>query len=197
MLKPAVFLDRDGTLNKDVHYLSRAEDFDWIPGVLPALADLQRAGWALVVVTNQSGIAQGKLSEADLEAIHDRMAFELQQHGIQLQGIYHCPHHPTLGAAGQQPGPCPCRKPAPGMLLQACEDLGLDPKRSWMVGDSIRDLQAGEHLEIPGILVRTGKGAEQESRLKSHPELRALVAEDFAQAAEFILQRKNKRQTRP
>lgn len=185
--KRAVFLDRDGTLNQDVHYLSRAEDFAWIPGVLPALLDLQRAGWALVVVTNQSGIAQGKLTLADLDSIHDRMVSELAAHQIQLDGIYFCPHHPTLGAQGQTPGPCPCRKPAPGMLIQAAEELDLDPQASWMVGDSVRDLQAAGHLDMPSILVRTGKGAEQESRLKSHPELRALVAEDFAQAAEFIL----------
>ena len=190
-LKRAVFLDRDGTLNRDVHYLARAEDFEWIPGVLPALADLQRAGWALVVVTNQSGIAQGKLTLLDLEAIHARMVAELSDQGIRLDGIYHCPHHPTLGAQGQTPGPCPCRKPAPGMLLQAAEELQLDLKNSWMVGDSVRDLQAAGHLDMPSILVRTGKGAEQESRLKSHPELRALVAEDFAQATEFILHRQN------
>lgn len=181
-LSRAVFLDRDGTLNEDVHYLARAEDFKWIPGVLPALAALQQAGWALVVVTNQSGIAQGMLTVEDLAEIHGRMEQELAAQGIQLSGIYYCPHHPNLGE-----GICPCRKPAPGMLHQAATELGLDLERSWMVGDSVRDLQAAAQLDVPSILVRTGKGAEQERRLKSHPELRALVAEDFAQATDYIL----------
>ncbi|MBL4771712.1 MAG: D-glycero-beta-D-manno-heptose 1,7-bisphosphate 7-phosphatase [Planctomycetes bacterium] len=185
-LKRTVFLDRDGTLNKDVHYLSRASEFEWIPGVLPALAALQQAGWALVVITNQSGIAQGKLSLEELQLIHARMERELDQAGVQLAGIYFCPHHPLNG---DNPGPCPCRKPAPGMLQQAATELGLDLKNSWMVGDSIRDLQAASHLDVPSILVRTGKGSEQESRLRAHPKLRTWVAEDMAQAAEYILRR--------
>ncbi len=179
-----VFLDRDGTLNQDVHYLSRPEEFAWISGAIHGLKALKDAGWSLVVITNQSGIAQGKLTHSDLDKIHRRMVRDLSEHGIVLDGIYFCPHHPTLGPS---PGPCDCRKPAPGMLLQAARELNLDLHGSWMVGDSVRDLQAAHGLGIPSILVRTGKGASQEGELESHPSLNALVAEDMAQAAEWIL----------
>ncbi|MCA9002467.1 MAG: HAD-IIIA family hydrolase, partial [Planctomycetes bacterium] len=161
----------------------RVEDFEWIPGTMDALQALRQAGFQLVVVTNQSGIAQGLLTEQDLARIHAFMREKLSAAGIELAGVYHCPHHPSLG---EKPGPCPCRKPAPGLLLQAARDLDLDLKRCWMIGDSLRDLLAADAVDMPGILVRTGKGAEQEKRLKAHPELRGLVADDLAQAVELL-----------
>ncbi|MCP5023290.1 MAG: D-glycero-beta-D-manno-heptose 1,7-bisphosphate 7-phosphatase [bacterium] len=182
----AVFLDRDGTLNKDVHYLSRAGDFEWIPGTIDGLKALKDAGWALVVITNQSGIAQGKLTHKDLEAIHGRMLCDLKKQGVELDGVYYCPHHPKLGA---KPGPCNCRKPEPGLIQQAASDLNLDLANSWMVGDSVRDLLAGHQMGMASILVRTGKGSAQEAELEAHPSINTLVAEDMAQAATWILAR--------
>ncbi len=182
----AVFLDRDGTLNKDVHYLSRAGDFEWIPGTIDSLKALQDAGWALVVITNQSGIAQGKLTHKDLQAIHGRMLSDLKERGVELDGVYYCPHHPKLGT---NPGPCSCRKPEPGLIEQAAGELNLDLANSWMVGDSIRDLRAGQRMGTASILVRTGKGSAQEAELEAHPGINALVAEDMAQAAAWILAR--------
>ncbi|HPF14384.1 MAG: D-glycero-beta-D-manno-heptose 1,7-bisphosphate 7-phosphatase [Planctomycetes bacterium] len=186
MSRKAVFLDRDGTLNREVHYLADPDRFEWLPGVLDALHALQAGGWALVVVTNQSGIAQGLVEVDDLDAIHARMRTELASAGVTLAGIYSCPHHPHIGRAPWVHA-CECRKPAPGMLLEAQRDLDLDLAESWMIGDSLRDLQAGWAAGCRSILVRTGKGREQEAQLKEPLERPAWVAEDLLQAAQIVL----------
>ncbi len=190
MSQKAIFLDRDGTLNREVHYLAKVEDFEWLPGARKALVDLQAAGFALVVITNQSGIAQGMLEPEDLDVIHVRMQADLTEDGVTLAGIYHCPHHPHLGRAPWVRS-CECRKPKSGMLQDAIRDLDLDPSRSFAVGDSLRDLQAGLTLGIPGFLVRTGKGAKQEPQIEQElgPDWaqHAQVCDDLAQAAERIL----------
>ncbi|MEL6716497.1 MAG: HAD family hydrolase, partial [Planctomycetota bacterium] len=151
--RPAVFLDRDGTLNREVDYLADPELFELLPGVGEALARLAAAGFALVVVTNQSGIARGLLDEDVLAAIHARMARDLAEHGVALDLVLHCPHHPT-DAAPTAPAwtraRCSCRKPKPGMYVEATARLGLDPARSWAVGDSLRDLEAGAVIGARG-----------------------------------------------
>ncbi|MEZ6004171.1 MAG: D-glycero-beta-D-manno-heptose 1,7-bisphosphate 7-phosphatase [Planctomycetota bacterium] len=185
MTRPAVFLDRDGTLNREVHYLARVEDFEWLPGTIDGLAALDRAGYALVVVTNQSGIAQGLLDTTELNAIHARMAADLAQAGVALAGVYFCPHHPELG---QDPWrcDCDCRKPRTGMLRRALRELDLDPARSWFVGDSLRDLEAGHAIGARSILVRTGKGADQGPAVtRALPD--AAQVDDLAAAARHIL----------
>ena len=141
----AVFLDRDGTLNREVDYLSDPDDFELLPGAGEALRDLQAAGFALVVVTNQSGIARGLLDEKILAAIHERLHSDLKPFGVRLDWIGYCPHHPTVGE-GYFRGDCTCRKPAPGMLLEGAARLGIDLDRSWCIGDSLRDLDAALSL---------------------------------------------------
>lgn len=152
MTRRFVLLDRDGTLNEERHYLSDPDDMALIPGVAEGLRRLRDLGLGLVVVTNQAGIAYGYFDEARLDAIHDRLRALLAAEGVTLEGIYHCPHGPNDG--------CACRKPRPGLALAAAREHGFDPARSFMVGDKAADMGVAAALGIPGILVRTGHGAE-------------------------------------
>lgn len=155
-LRPAAFLDRDGVINIERAYVHRIEDFELLPGVIPALQQLQRIGYALVIVTNQGGIGLGLYGEAELQRLHAHLRSLLATHGVQLAGIYHCPHHPrSLDAALR--GPCDCRKPAPGMLLRAAAELGVDLHASLLVGDKASDLEAARAAGVPQrYLVRSG-----------------------------------------
>lgn len=150
----AAFLDRDGVINVDHGYVCRPEDFDWTPGVVEALGRLQRAGFALVVVTNQSGIARGYYTEAQYRALADWMAAALEREGVHLSAQYHCPHLADAPLA-QWRSRCNCRKPAPGMILRALADLRLDAAASWIFGDKPHDLQAGWAAGLgQGVLLR-------------------------------------------
>ncbi len=137
----AAFLDRDGVINIDHGYVVRPEEFEFVPGVLTACAALAKLGFALVVTTNQSGIARGLYTEEDFHRLCDWMHARFAAAGAPLTAIYHCPHHPTEGR-GPLRRACDCRKPAPGMLLAAIRDLGIDPARSVMFGDKRSDMQA-------------------------------------------------------
>ena len=141
--RPAVFLDRDGTLVRGVEYLADPNDLALLPGVGEALRRMRDAGRALVVCTNQSGVARGCFDLERLAAIHERFLALLAAEDVALDGLYFCPHHPE-GVADGFAGECDHRKPAPGMLLAAAAALGIDLRASWMVGDSRRaDLAAG------------------------------------------------------
>lgn len=184
--RPAVFLDRDGTINREVDYLADPALFELLPGVPEGLARLSAAGFALVVVTNQSGIARGLLDEDVLARIHGRMDADLATHDVAVDLVLYCPHHPTEGT-GYFRADCSCRKPEPGMMLEAAGRLGLDLRRSWCVGDSLRDLEAAAAVGSRGILVRTGKGATQEAGADRMKGPRPLVVDGFADAAAAIL----------
>lgn len=158
MTRRAVFIDRDGTLNEESGYLHRAEDCCFIPGAIEAVALLNDAGLQVVVVTNQSGIARGYYTEADLEKLHDYMASRLAASGARIDGWYFCPHHPDFSAAAAD---CSCRKPLPGMLQQAAAELAIDLASSWMVGDKVADIEAGIAAGCTPILVLTGYGAAE------------------------------------
>ena len=154
----AVFLDRDGVINVDRHYLHRTEDFEFIAGVPQALQRLQRAGWKLVVVTNQSGIARGYYTEDDYQRLTRHMQALLAKSGVTLDAVLHCPHLPDGPVAAYRIA-CECRKPAPGMLVRAARELSLDLPRSVMVGDKGSDLQAGRSAGVARcLLVRSGQG---------------------------------------
>ena len=155
-MRRAAFIDRDGVINEELDYVHRVEDFHILPGVVDGLRLLAESGFALVVVTNQAGIAKGYYTEQDFQHLtaHMRTAFKAQ--GVELAAVYHCAHHPD-GVVPGLSGPCDCRKPQPGMLFQAARDLGLDLARSVMVGDKPSDTQAGRAAGVAWtVLVESG-----------------------------------------
>ncbi len=166
----AVFLDRDGTINVEKDYLYRIVDFEFIPGVPQALKKLQDAGFLLVVVTNQSGVARGYYTLDDVDRLHQHMQVKLQSFGVTLDGIYVCPHHPDKGQPPYDID-CDCRKGKPGMLLQAAEDLKIDLVRSFMVGDKLTDLEAGKAANCQSLLVRTGYVSSFRVEVPAFPDL--------------------------
>ncbi|MEK8052249.1 D-glycero-beta-D-manno-heptose 1,7-bisphosphate 7-phosphatase [Ideonella sp. DXS22W] len=185
-LRRAVFLDRDGVINTEVDYLHRIADFAFVPGTPQALARLQAAGWALVVVTNQSGIARGYYTEADYQALTAHIRAELARHGVTLDAVLHCPHLPDATVAAYRQD-CDCRKPAPGMILHAAAELGLDLPASVIVGDKGSDLQAGRAAGVGyGVLVRSGhapKPADEAAADAVHDSLAHWVDHLLAQPA--------------
>lgn len=152
----AVFLDRDGTINRYVGYLTNAEDFELLPGVAEAIRKINLSGYLAIVVTNQPSIARGELSYDGLDEIHKKMETLLGQQGAYVDHIYFCPHHPDKGFPGEVPSlkfKCSCRKPKPGMLLQAAEDFNIDLSASWMIGDDERDVGAGKNAGCHTALI--------------------------------------------
>ena len=155
MKRRAVFLDRDGTLVYPRHYPSRPQELRLYEHLGPGLRQLRKAGFHLVVITNQAGIARGYFTEDDLRLMHEYLSGELARLGVQLDAIYHCPHHPD-GVIPELAFRCECRKPAPGMLLAAAADLDIDLARSWLVGDILDDVEAGKRAGCRSILVDLG-----------------------------------------
>ena len=156
MANKAVFFDRDGTLNVDVHYLYRPEDFQWTPEAVEAIEYCHQQGYLVVVITNQSGVARGYYTEAEVQRLHQWMNEELARQGTKpIDAFYYCPHHPQ-GKVAAYTKECSCRKPQPGMLLQACREMNIEPARSYMIGDSPRDVEAGEKAGIKGVLYAGG-----------------------------------------
>lgn len=144
----AIFLDRDGTINKYVGFLRDINDFELLPGVAEAIRKINASGYLAIVVTNQPVIARGEVTFDQLQEIHNKMETLLGQEGAYLDGIYFCPHHPDKGFEGEVPElkiDCDCRKPKPGMLLRAAQDFNIDLAQSWMVGDGKNDIQAGKN----------------------------------------------------
>lgn len=144
-MEKIVFLDRDGTLNEEVNYLHRPEDMHLLAGVPEALRRLKEAGFKLVVVTNQAGVARGYYTEEDVKVLHRYMNELLAAEGAEIDGFYYCPHHPVHGI-GSYKKECSCRKPGIGMFLQAEERFTADKSHSYMIGDKLLDTQAGEEL---------------------------------------------------
>jgi D-glycero-D-manno-heptose 1,7-bisphosphate phosphatase len=162
----AVFLDRDGTLVHPRHYPTRPEQLRLYDGMTGSLRRLRAAGFRLVVITNQSGIARGYLTEHELERMHHHLAAELAAEGVRLDAIYHCPHHPD-GIVPALAVRCDCRKPQPGMLLRAAEDLRLDLTRSWLVGDILDDVEAGNRVGCHTLLVDIGTESPPAAALRA------------------------------
>jgi D-glycero-D-manno-heptose 1,7-bisphosphate phosphatase len=161
----ALFLDRDGTLVHPRHYPSHPEDLVLYAGLGPPLRRLQDAGFRLVVITNQSGLARGLFDEAALSSMHAHLTAALAQLGVRLDAIYHCPHHPE-GIVPELAIRCQCRKPAPGMILQAAGALGVDVARSWFVGDILDDVEAGKRAGCRTVLVDLGTEAEPRDEMR-------------------------------
>ena len=159
---PAIFLDRDGTINVDHGYVHESDNFQFIDGVIDAMRELKKMGYALVVVTNQSGIARGIFTEDTFMHLTEWMDWSLADREIDLDGIYYCPHHPE-GTVEEYRQECDCRKPQPGMLLSAQKELNIDMAASYMVGDKIDDMLAGKAAGVGiKVLVRSGKPVTEE-----------------------------------
>lgn len=183
--RPAVFLDRDGTLNVERNYLADPELLEVFPGVAPALRRLQDAGFLLFIVTNQSGIGRGYYTEEDMHRVNLRLVERLRPAGVVFEAIYFAPEAPDQPSRG--------RKPSPRFLLDACDAFGVDLSASYMVGDKLADLECGWNAGVcASVLVRTGYGRETESR---HPEAaaRAAVVDDVPAAARWILEHRASR----
>jgi D-glycero-D-manno-heptose 1,7-bisphosphate phosphatase len=180
--RPAVFFDRDGTLTRESDWVRRPSDLELLPGAAEAVRIVNNAGFVAVLVTNQSAIARGLISESDLEHIHAHLAHELAKENARLDAIYYCPHHPTEGVTALT-SVCECRKPRPALLARAARELGLDLARSWILGDAERDLVAGQALGVRGILVSTGKGNDERARLSSVGRPPEHTAQDVLTAA--------------
>jgi len=168
-LRPAVFLDRDGCIIEDADYLTEVEQLQILPGVPDALRRLHAAGYLLLVVTNQSAIARGWLTEEKLHVIHDALDEQLAVDDARVDAYYYCPHLTGIGP------PCNCRKPAPGMLEQASAEWHVDTARSWMIGDSERDVEAGATVGCRTILIGDG------------PTVAEATVESLREAADIIL----------
>ena len=177
--RPAVFLDRDGTIIRERSYLADPEGVELVPGTLEALAALRDAGLPYVIVTNQSGIARGLYSEDDYRAVAARLKEILESAGVPPEATRHCPHHPDVT------GPCDCRKPGTGMHRSAAAEHGLDLGRSFYVGDKASDVEPARALGGSGILVRTGYGRRHEADVGPDIE----VVDDLPAAVRRILER--------
>lgn len=171
-----VLLDRDGTLIAEKHYLASVDGIELLPGAVAGLRELQDAGHGLIVITNQSGIARGKLTLQTLAAIHDEIRLRLEREGVHLAAFYFCPHGPSEE--------CSCRKPKPGMALRAAADFAFDLGESIVIGDKPADIELGRNCGATTILVRTGYGRETEAAGCQAD----YIAGDLWEAARFVLE---------
>lgn len=185
MTDAAVFLDKDGTLIEDVPYNVDPRRIRLLPGVASGLAQLHAAGYRLVVVSNQSGVARGYFPESALRVVETRIRALLAPAGVPLAGFYYCPHHPD-GIVPAYARVCDCRKPAPGLLLRAARELRIDLRRSWCVGDILHDVEAGRRAGCRTLLLCTGHETEWHLGPLRVPHA---VARDFEEAMAVILAR--------
>lgn len=183
-MNQAVFLDRDGTVNEEKGYINHLSRFQLLPGSVEAISRLNRAGLKVVLITNQSGVARGYFPASLIAEVHQHLQNLLRQGGAHLDGIYTCQHGPDEG--------CHCRKPKPGLLLQAAQELDIDLNRSYVVGDRYLDIELAANVGAKGILVLTGYGRgefEHQGRKRVEP---VYVAEDLRDAAAWILRDLNR-----
>ncbi|MFC2030405.1 D-glycero-beta-D-manno-heptose 1,7-bisphosphate 7-phosphatase [Chloroflexota bacterium] len=179
-MHPAVFLDRDGVINENRgDYVRCWDEVRFLPGVFGALARLARAPFRIVLVTNQSPIGRGILTEQQVKGINRRLVAEIEAHGGRVDGVYYCPHDPDDG--------CECRKPNPGLLLQAARELRLDLTRSYLIGDAASDVEAALAAGCSPIFVLTGRGRGQRSLLQRQGTQHVPVAQDLIAAVRLIL----------
>lgn len=176
-MRRAAFLDRDGTINVEKEYLHRIDELEFIPGAAEAIRMLNRAGYLVVVVTNQSGVARGYYNEEDVERLHRHMSAQLAASGARVDAWLYCPHHPA--GRGRHALVCSCRKPLPGMLQEAARRFAVDLQRSVMIGDKLSDVQAARAAGCRPVLVRSGYGAREEEGVTED----VLVCDDLLGAA--------------
>ena len=189
-MNPAVFLDRDGVLVEDVHLLTRADQLRVLPGVPEALRTLRAAGFSLAVVTNQTVVARGLATEADVDHVHAELnRLLLAAQAPEIERFYTCPHHPAASVPAYRIA-CTCRKPAPGLILRAARELQLNPHASFTIGDRLTDIQAGARAGTRTVLVQTGRHRDPaiETSEPLDPTLRPdRICTDLPAAAAWIL----------
>jgi D-glycero-D-manno-heptose 1,7-bisphosphate phosphatase len=187
-LNRAAFLDRDGVINVDTGYVHRIEDVEFVEGVFDLCHWLVQRDFCLIVVTNQAGVARGFYTERDVQQLHAWMASQFALRGIALKRFYYCPHHPEQGRPPYNVA-CPCRKPAPGMLLRAQQDCNLDLARSLLIGDRESDIEAGRTAGLPVTVRVQDEGDGSPSRASiAVPRLEALLAPPAIDALERLLE---------
>jgi D-glycero-D-manno-heptose 1,7-bisphosphate phosphatase len=184
--QPAIFLDRDGTINEDIGYASHPDELQLYSFAGEAIRLINDAGFKVIVVTNQSGIARGLYDEAMLGTIHQKLIQELGREGARLDAIYYCPHHPRIGNQTYQKA-CPCRKPEIGMLEQAAREHDIDLAASYVIGDKASDINLATNAGARGVLVMTGYGSGTLADIERFPCYPAMVAEDLLEAVRLIL----------
>jgi D-glycero-D-manno-heptose 1,7-bisphosphate phosphatase len=181
-----VFLDRDGTMIRDMSYLSRVDEIDWYPWTLDAIRLLNRAGFYVFVTTNQGGVGLGLYEEGAIGKVHDAMSVRIAEGGGRIDGWFYCPHHPRAVIESLRRD-CDCRKPKPGMIHQAQAKFDLDLARSFVVGDKMADVGLAQAVGARGILVKTGHGAGEMDRHHGTAPGAALVADTLMEAVSWIL----------
>ena len=175
----AIFMDRDGTVSEEIGYMYHTGLYKPFPWTGPAIRKINESGMKAVLITNQSGIERGYFPESLVHEVHEILNAELARHGAKLDGVYFCPHHPETG--------CDCRKPRPGMLLRAQEELGIDLAQSYMIGDRYLDVDAAYAAGAKSILVMTGNGRTEYQKYTDLPQQPHFIAENLLQAVESII----------
>jgi len=191
MKKRAVFLDRDGTINKDVGYPSSYSMIEIFPYSFEAIKKINEAGLLAVIVSNQSGVGRGLIVEKNLLDIHQKLKAAFAERNAHFDGVYYCPHY-RLSSIPRYRKNCRCRKPNPGMGLQAAADLNIDMNNSYMVGDKVGDILFGRNIQAKPILLLTGFGQEALPKLKKKRIAPAYVAANLLDAANWILKQEKK-----
>jgi len=189
-MKKAIFLDRDGVINENVKDLVKISQFNLLPNVAEAIKKINDSGYLAIIITNQPIIAKGFCTFKEMEKIHEKMKELISKKGAFIDKLYMCPHHPEKGFPGEFAElkiDCSCRKPKPGLFLQAIKELDIDPKKSWSIGDSLSDIEASKKAGIKAIFLTSGggSGSKNESELKdSKPDY---IKKNLLDAVDFIL----------
>ena len=187
MRRRAIFMDRDGTLLHEVGYVNHLDRVRLLDGSAQALRRVNASGFQAILITNQAGVARGYFPETLVEDVHDHLRALLAEEGSRLDGIYYCPHHPEVGATPYRQD-CACRKPKPGMLRRASEEMGIDLASSYVVGDTIKDIEAGHRVGARTVLVLTGYGKGELRIHGARWDVRPHhVAADLLEAVQWIL----------
>jgi D,D-heptose 1,7-bisphosphate phosphatase len=183
MSTPAVFLDRDGTLNIDPGYIGEPANLKLFPGTGESLSKLKSAGFKLLVISNQSGIARGLITDEKVQRVNSHLNGLLSEFHVAIDKFYYCPAHPEFSTEEE----CECRKPSVKMVLQAAEEFNVEMRKSYFVGDSVSDIECAFNANVKSVLVLTGQGSESLSILQNQNKLPSFVAENIMDASNFIL----------
>jgi D-glycero-D-manno-heptose 1,7-bisphosphate phosphatase len=187
MKRPAVFIDRDGTISEEVGYINHASRFNLFPYAAQAIKHLNDNDWLAIVITNQAGVARGYFSEDLVQEIHSAMTKELESSGAKLDAVYYCAHHPSVGEPPYR-FDCDCRKPKPGLIARAAQEFNIDLAASWMVGDRYSDVELARNAGVNSMFVMSGYGRgeweHQRANWKNQPDL---VADDLLEAVRVIV----------